>query len=57
MCWKENGGQAILTFRALLQSHLFDMAWGMLSKTYFSEIKLPNNVIPFPKNRKKTVSG
>ena len=26
MCWKEKGGQAILTFRALLQSNLFDAA-------------------------------
>ena len=56
MCWKENGGQAILTFRALLQSDLFDMAWEMLNKKYFSEIKLPNNVISFPKNHRKTVS-
>jgi len=48
MCWRENGGQAILTFRALLQSNLFDAAWGMLNKDYFSDVKLPKNIILFP---------
>ncbi len=57
MCWKESGGQAILTFRALLQSDLFDAAWGMLNKEYSSDVKLPKNVIPFPKNFRKPVSG
>jgi len=56
MCWKENGGQAILTFRSLLQSELFDLAWKLLSKEYISDIKLPENVIPFPGKHKKTVS-
>ncbi len=49
MCWKENGGQAILTFRALLQSELFDTAWEMLNKIYIGEVKLPDNVIIFPR--------
>ena len=48
MCWKENGGQAILTFCALLQSKLFDTAWELLNKAYLSDVKLPENVIPFP---------
>ena len=56
MCWKENGGQAILTFRALLQSELFDVAWELLNKKYISEIKLPENVIPFPGKHRKNVS-
>ncbi len=57
MCWKENGGQAILTFRALLQSELFDKAWELLNKEYISDIKFPKNVIPFPGKHRKTVSG
>ncbi len=56
MCWKENGGQAILTFRALLQSELFDTAWELLNKEYLSEIKLPENVISFPGKHRKNVS-
>lgn len=56
MCWKENGGQAILTFRALLQSELFDVAWELLNKKYISEVKLPENVIIFPGKHRKNVS-
>ena len=36
MCWKENGGQAILTFRALLQSKLFDTASGTPDRENFT---------------------
>jgi hypothetical protein len=57
MCWKEQGGQAILTFRALLQSELFDTAWEMLNKKYIFDVKLPGNVIPFPGKHRKIVSG
>lgn len=57
MSWKEAGGQAILTFRALLQSDLFDLAWEKLSETYCAEVQLPKNVIAFPSKYKKTVSG
>lgn len=48
MSWKPEGGQAILTFRGLLQSELFDEAWEVLSEEYCEEVKLPKNVIPFP---------
>ena len=57
MCWKEQGGQAILTFRALLQSELFDTTWEMLNKKYISDVKLPENGIPFHGKHQKTVSG
>lgn len=57
MCWKGNGGQAILTFRALLQSELFDVAWALLNKEYISKVKLPENVISFPGKHRKNVSG
>ena len=56
MCWKEQGGQAILTFRALLQSELFDTAWEMLNKKYIFDVKSPGNIIPFPGKHRKTVS-
>ena len=48
MSWKEKGGQAILTFRALLQSNLFDVGWKALSAEYCKEVKLPKNVVAFP---------
>jgi len=57
MCWKEQGGQAILTFRALLQSNLFDSAWEMLSAVYYTEIKRPKNIVMFPGKHKKIISG
>lgn len=47
MCWNEKGGQAILTFRALLQSNLFNAGWNELSHLYSVNIELPENVIPF----------
>jgi len=53
MCWKEEGGQAILTFRALLQNNLFDIGWKKLSEVYCAEVKLPKNVVAFPGKRKK----
>jgi hypothetical protein len=57
MSWKEAGGQAILTFRALLQSDLFNTAWDKLSEIYRSEIQLPKNVVVLPGKHMKTVSG
>jgi len=53
MCWKEQGGQATLTFRALLQSNLFDSAWEMLGAVYYTEIKRPKNIVMFPGKHKK----
>ncbi|MCF6298695.1 MAG: hypothetical protein L3J01_02335 [Thiomicrorhabdus sp.] len=50
MCWKEHGGQSVLTFRALLQSNLFDSAWKILSAVYCAEVKFPNNVIKLSKD-------
>lgn len=45
MRWRHAGGQAILTFRALLQSERFDRAWQLLCGTYRREVKLPHKVI------------
>ena len=49
MAWQTEGGQSILTFRALLQSHLFDEGWEMLSAVYKGKIDMPTNVVPFRK--------
>ncbi len=46
MRWGEEGGQAILTFRALAQSDRFDRAWNLLSLTYKVEVNIPENVVP-----------
>jgi hypothetical protein len=45
MRWRHAGGQALLTFRALLPSDRFDRAWHLLSGTYRREVKLPHKVI------------
>ena len=34
MRWRHEGGQAILTFRSLIQSGRFNAAWGLVSQTY-----------------------
>ena len=48
--WEHKGGQAILRFRALLLSNQFDTAWDFIASTYKNtEIKLPDNVVPFRK--------
>lgn len=44
--WTEDGGQAILTFRALIQSDRFDRAWDLLATTYKRDVTTPENVIP-----------
>ena len=51
MRWRRAGGQAILTFRSLLQSSRFDHAWALLSKIYRHDVVVPDNVVAFPCNR------
>lgn len=46
--WEHEGGQAILKFRSLLLSKQFDTTWDFIASHYQkTEIKLPDNVIPF----------
>jgi hypothetical protein len=45
MRWRREGGQAILTFRALAQSDRFDRAWKLLGETYKCHVTLPENVV------------
>jgi hypothetical protein len=49
MRWRQAGGQAILTLRALHQSERFERAWKLLSSTYQRTVEIPENVVLFPK--------
>ena len=51
MRWRHDGGQTILTLRALIQSGRFAHAWEWLSSTYRQEGNIPDNVIAFPRKR------
>ena len=51
MRWRHDGGQAILTLRALLRSERFEPAWIMLSQTYRQEVTVPDNIVAFPHKR------
>ena len=48
MRWRSDGGQAVLTLRALCQSDRFDLAWYLFVDTYRAGVAVPENVIPFP---------
>jgi len=49
--WSIDGGQAILTFRALAQSERFDAAWKLISAQYRRDVSFPENIVPFPARR------
>jgi hypothetical protein len=49
--WTIDGGQAILTFRALAQSDRFDTAWQMISAEYRGNVSFPKNVVPIYAHR------
>jgi hypothetical protein len=44
--WSIDGGQAILSFRALAQSDRFDAAWQLLSASYRRNITRSENIVP-----------
>ena len=56
MRWRHDGGQAILTLRALAQSQRFDRGWGFLAATYKHQVKLPAKVTALPARRASRVS-
>ena len=56
MRWRHQGGQAILTFRGLLQSDRFDRAWEKLASTYLKPVHPPAQVIPFPTCQQTTTT-
>ena len=41
------GGQAILTLRALIKSHRFEKAWPKVAGAYLKSITIPSNILPF----------
>ena len=45
--WDDQGGQAILTFRTLVKSKLFDQAWDLIKEFYRKDVQLPQNVVKF----------
>jgi hypothetical protein len=45
MHWRHDGGQAILTFRALAQSDRFDRGWALLAATYTRRVVVPENIV------------
>lgn len=47
MRWRDQGGQAILTFRALVQSERFDRGWTLLAETYTKKVYVPSNAVEF----------
>jgi hypothetical protein len=53
--WSIDGGQAILTFRALAQSERFDGAWKLVCAEYRREISFPENVVPINAYRVSSV--
>jgi hypothetical protein len=53
MRWRTDGGQAILTLRALEQSGRFDRAWRLLAATYVQPVTLPDNVIDLASRRSR----
>ncbi len=53
MHWRHDGGQAILTFRALAQSERFDRGWALVAKTYKRHVAIPANVISISSARSR----
>ena len=56
MRWRHRGGQAILTFRALLQSDRFDRAWPQLAAAYLKPVRPPAQIISFPTRQRTETS-
>jgi hypothetical protein len=53
MRWRNDGGQAILTLRALEQSGRFDRAWRLLAATYVQVVELPDNIVDIASRRSR----
>jgi hypothetical protein len=43
MSWGQDGGQAILTFRSLIQSNRWEPAWALLRTAFCTPVKVVNN--------------
>ncbi len=51
MRWAQEGGQAILTLRALVQSNRFESGWEKLAATYRRQVTLPEKVVAMSTTR------
>lgn len=54
MSWGEEGGQAILTLRSLIQSKRWERGWRLLSQQYKGEVTKVGKITPIPNRRKAT---
>ncbi|MGH7671656.1 MAG: hypothetical protein ACREMC_02065 [Gemmatimonadales bacterium] len=45
MHWRQEGGQAVLTFRAMAQSGRFDRGWALVAATYKHDVVIPENIV------------
>lgn len=52
MRWGAEGGQAILTLRALVQSNRFEGAWALVAATYRAEVTMLEKVVPLHAKRR-----
>jgi hypothetical protein len=57
MRWGQDGGQAILTLRSLIQSDRFEPAWDVLVSTYKRDVRVPDGVLEFPAARSRGVTA
>lgn len=48
MRWRQPGGQAALTLRALVRSGQFELAWTKLAAEWRQPVEVQGTVIPFP---------
>lgn len=51
MRWGQEGGQAILLLRSLIQSERFERGWAILLSTYRRDVRVPEGVLEFPTAR------
>lgn len=50
MRWSPRGGQAIMTWRALMLSKHFDRAWDLVSARFVLPVSAPDNIVPLTRH-------
>ena len=51
MRWGQEGGQAILLLRSLIQSERFERGWNVLLSSYKRDVRVPEGVLEFSARR------